>query len=315
MRNNLNGGFRIGIDSTTRLFDNLINFRQPLDGVFDMAKYALNPYEARVIRQVYADNFPEEAAKLFREAADLSAQSAGETALAKVGRKVNVLNTASDNYFKQTALAAALRRRMSDQGDDLYEFIRNGKLNTIDEDLLRKAVDDAYEFTYPSSFRGDDILGKTHVASCRSTGNLPFLISSFMPFPRFVANQLKFTYEHAPLIGMLLDRIGSKLSARSTGEYLKEKLPKQLTGATMMMAAYQWRTSQGDDVNWYEFKTNDGKIVDGRPVYGPFAPFMLVADIIYRQQNGATRKPCAYAARPCKKHWLHVPYWHGSVCT
>ena len=289
MRNNLNGGFRIGIDSTTRLFDNLINFRQPLDGVFDMAKYALNPYEARVIRQVYADNFPEEAAKLFREAADLSAQSAGETALAKVGRKVNVLNTASDNYFKQTALAAALRRRLSDEGKDLYEFIRNGKLNTIDEDLLRKAVDDAYEFTYQSSFRGDDILSKTTRGFLQKHRELPFLISSFMPFPRFVANQLKFTYEHAPLIGMLpLDRIGSKLPARSTGEYLKEKLPKQLTGATMMMAAYQWRASQGDDVNWYEFKTNDGKIVDGRPVYGPFAPFMLVADIIYRQQNGAT---------------------------
>lgn len=289
MRNNLNGGFRIGIDATTRLFDNLINFRQPLDGVFDMTKYALNPYEARVIRQVYADNFPEEAARLFREAADLSAQSAGETALAKIGRKVNVLNTASDNYFKQTALAAALRRRMSDQGDDLYEFIRNGKLNTIDEDLLRKAVDDAYEFTYQSSFRGDDILSKTTRGFLQKHRELPFVISSFMPFPRFVANQLKFTYEHAPLIGMLpLDRLGSKLPARSTGEYLKEKLPKQLTGATMMMAAYQWRAAQGDDVNWYEFKTNDGKIVDGRPVYGPFAPFMLVADIIYRQQNGAT---------------------------
>ena len=289
MRNNLNGGFRLGIDATTRFFDNMINFRNPLDGVFDMAKFALNPYEARVIRQVYADAFPEEAAKLFREAADLSAQSAGETALAKIGRKVNVLNTASDNYFKQAALAASLRRRMSDQGDDLYEFIRNGKLGTVREDLLQDAVKDAYEFTYQSSFKGDDILSKGTRGFLNFHKEVPFFISSFMPFPRFIANQLKFTYEHAPLIGMLpLDRLGSKLPARSTKEYIQEKLPKQLTGATMMMAAYQWRASQGDDVNWYEFKTNDGKIVDGRPVYGPFAPFMLVADIIYRQQNGAT---------------------------
>ena len=289
MRNNLNGGFRIGIDATTRMFDNMVNFRQPLDGVFDMAKYALNPYEARVIRQVYADNFPEEAAKLFREAADLSAQSAGETALAKIGRKVNVLNTASDNYFKQTALAASLRRRLADDGKDLYELIRKGELNTIDEDLLRKAVDDAYEFTYQSSFRGDDVLSKATRGFLQKHREIPFLLSSFMPFPRFIANQLKFTYEHAPLIGLLpLDRLGSKLPARSTGEYFQEKLPKQFTGATMMFAAYQWRASQGDDVNWYEFKTNDGKIVDGRPVYGPFAPFMLVADIIYRYNNGAT---------------------------
>jgi hypothetical protein len=289
MRNNLNGGFRIGIDATTRMFDNFANFRQPLDGVFDMTKYALNPYEARVIRQVYADAFPEEAARLFREAADLSAQSAGETALAKIGRKVNVLNTASDNYFKQTALAAALRRRLSDDGKDLYELIRKGELNTIDEDLLRKAVDDAYEFTYQSSFRGDDILSKTTRGFLQKHRELPFFISSFMPFPRFIANQLKFTYEHAPLIGLLpLDRIGSKLPARSTKEYFTEKMPKQFTGATMLFAAYQWRVAQGEDVNWYEFKTNDGKIVDGRPVYGPFAPFMLVADIIYRYKNGAT---------------------------
>lgn len=289
MRNNLNGGLRIGIDATTRFFDNMINFRQPLDGVFDMAKFALNPYEARVIRQVYADNFPEEAAKLFREAADLSAQTAGETALAKIGRKVNILNTASDNYFKQASLAASLKRRMSDQGDDLYEFIRNGKLNTVREDLLQDSVKDAYEFTYQSSFKGDDILSKATRGFLNTHREMPFMISSFMPFPRFIANQLKFTYEHAPLIGMLpLDRIGSKLPARSTKEYIQEKLPKQLTGATMMMAAYQWRAAQGDDVNWYEFKTNDGKIVDGRPVYGPFAPFMLVADIIYRNQNGAS---------------------------
>ena len=289
MRNNLNGGFRIAVDATTRAFDNMINFRNPLDGVFDVAKFALNPYEARVIRQVYADNFPEEAAKLFREAADISATSASDTALAKIGRKVNILNTASDNYFKQAALSASLRRRLSDNGMDLHDLIRKGELNTVPEDILRGAVDDAYNFTYQSSFRGDDILSRGTRGFLRYHREVPFLLSSVMPFPRFIANQLKFTYEHAPLIGMLpLDRLGSKLPARTTKEYLQEKLPKQLTGATMMMAAYQWRVKQGEDVNWYEFKTNDGKVVDGRPVYGPFAPFMLVADIIYRHNNGAT---------------------------
>ena len=287
MRNNLNGGFRIGIDATTRVFDNFVNFRQPLDGVFDMAKFALNPYEARAIRQVYADNFPEEAARLFREAADLSAESAGETALAKIGRKVNVLNTASDNYFKQASLAASLKRRLADQDMDLYDLIRKGELNTVKEDILQESVKDAYEFTYQSSFNGDDLLSRTTRGFLQKHRELPFLISSFMPFPRFIANQLKFTYQHAPLIGLLpLDRIGSKLPSRTVGELVKEKLPKQLTGATMMMAAYQWRSMQGEDTNWYEFKTNDGKIVDGRPVYGPFAPFMLVADIIYRHNNG-----------------------------
>ena len=169
MRNNLNGGFRIAVDATTRAFDNMINFRNPLDGVFDVAKFALNPYEARVIRQVYADNFPEEAAKLFREAADISATSASDTALAKIGRKVNILNTASDNYFKQAALSASLRRRLSDNGMDLHDLIRKGELNTVPEDILRGAVDDAYNFTYQSSFRGDDILSRGTRGFCGIT--------------------------------------------------------------------------------------------------------------------------------------------------
>lgn len=297
MRNNINGGMRLAIDATTRTMDNILNFRNPLDGTFDMAKYALNPYEARVIRQVYADNFPEEAGKLFREAADLSAQSAGETALAKIGRKVNILNTASDNFFKQAALSASLKRRLSDQGIDMYDLIRKGELGKAPDDVLQEAVKDAYEFTYQSSFRGDDVLSRGTRGFLKAHRDFPFLLSSVMPFPRFVANQLKFTYEHAPLIGLLpLDRIGSKSrpmsaivqSKENFGAYVKEKMPKQMTGAAMMIAAYQWRASQGDDVNWYEFKTNDGKVVDGRPVYGPFAPFMLVADIMYRHNNGAS---------------------------
>ena len=170
---------------------------------------------------------------------------------------------------------------------DLYDLIRKGELNTIKEDVLQESVKDAYEFTYQSSFNGDDLLSRTTRGFLQKHRELPFLISSFMPFPRFIANQLKFTYQHAPLIGLLpLDRIGSKLPSRTVGQLIQEKLPKQLTGATMMMAAYQWRSMQGEDTNWYEFKTNDGKIVDGRPVYGPFAPFMLVADIIYRHNNG-----------------------------
>ena len=288
MRNNLNGGFRIGIDATTRAFDNMLNFRNPLDGTFDVAKYALNPYEARVIRQIYADEFPEEAARLFREAADLSAATGSETAMAKLGRKANFLNTASDNFFKQAVLSASLKRRLGDEGIDLFELIRKGELNTVDEGILKKAMEDAYDFTYQNSFRGDDFFSKRTREFLQVHRDAPFLISMFMPFPRFIANQIRFTYQHAPLIGLLpLDRLGSRLPARTTKEYLQEKMPKQMTGALMMMAAYQWRAQQGDDVNWYEFKTNDGKIVDGRPVYGPFAPFMLVADVIYRHKNGA----------------------------
>ena len=54
----------------------------------------------------------------------------------------------------------------------------------------------------------------------------------------------------------------------------------------MLASAYAWRVEQGDDAAWYEIKDGKGDYIDGRPVYGPFAPFMLVADLIYRYQRG-----------------------------
>ena len=277
MRNNINGGFRIGIDATTRAFDNVLNLRNPLDGTFDVAKYALNPQEASVIRQIYTDNFPEEAAKLFREAADLSAVTSSETVLAKIGRKANFLNTASDNFFKSSVMAASLRRQLSDSGENLNDIIRRGDFNKIDDEIMQRAVDDAYEFTYQSSFKGNDRFSKAVRGFLNTHQDFPFLISTFMPFPRFVANQLKFLYQHAPLMSL-----ANPLDQTNTSK----KLARQMTGMAMLGTALAWRTKQGETNNWYEIRTNDGKIVDGRPVYGPFAPFMLAADLMYRGYNG-----------------------------
>jgi len=152
---------------------------------------------------------------------------------------------------------------------------------------MQKAIQDSYEFTYQAGMKGDDFFSKVSRSVNKAHRDYPFLISAFMPFPRFVANQLKFTYEHMPILGMMpLDRLGSKQPARSAGEYIREKLPKQMAGSMMLFAAYQWRLEQGDSAYWYEIKDGKGDYIDGRPVYGPFAPFMLVADLIYRHQRG-----------------------------
>lgn len=297
MRNNLNGGMRIAIDAAVRTMDNVVEnayavvgqgkFKNPLDGTLDLAKYTLNPYEGMVVQQLFKESFPEESARLFRQAADLAAANGSETVLGKVGRKVNVLNTVSDNFFKRGMLAASLKRRLSDEGLDLNDIIAKGEFSKIDNDIIQKAIQDSYEFTYQAGMKGDDFFSKLSRGVNKAHRDYPFLISAFMPFPRFVANQLKFTYEHMPLLGMMpLDRLGSKQPARSAGEYIREKLPKQMAGSMMLFGAYQWRLQQGDSAYWYEIKDGKGDYIDGRPVYGPFAPFMLVADLIYRSQRG-----------------------------
>ncbi len=349
MRNNLNGGFRVAIDATTRTFDNVFNLRNPMDGTFDVAKYMLNPYEANVVQKLFKETFPEQGAKLFREAADIEAAKSGETVLATLGRKVNILNTASDNFFKRAVIAASLRRRVSDANlpmsdrlkqlmlrnrmsrqmsaeqvdevlskaskDDiaklmdeygdlnskktlqLEDLIETNSLAQMPDEMLKDSIADAYEFVYQAPMTGKNMPSAFARGVIKAHHAAPFLISSFMPFPRFVANQLKFVYEHMPLVGMMhLDRLGAK-TAKAPG-YYKDMFAKQATGAVMLTAAYNWRLKQGETEHWYEFKDNNGNVIDGRPVYGPFAPFMLLADTIYRYQNDQMpARPVQYYGR------------------
>ena len=339
MRNNLNGGFRVAVDATTRTFDNLLSLRNPFDGTFDVAKHVFSPYEAMAVQKIFKETFPEEAAKLFRQAADLEATYGKEGALAVLGRKVNVLNTMSDNIWKRAVLSASLSRRISDKNikmtdefrDDLlknkltliggadeatsaitkaksegtyenllkefglgktqraylnfHDLLELNRLGDIDDGILKSSIEDAYEFVYQTSFKGENFFGKLAKGTIKAHQDMPFVISSFMPFPRFVANQIKFIYQHTPLLGLLpLDK---PIKDMPTNKYIREKLPKQMTGAMMFMTAYNWRLKQGETTNWYEFKDNNDNIVDGRPVYGPFSSFVLAADIVQRYQNGS----------------------------
>ena len=299
MRNNANALFRVVVDAATRSFYNVLRAKNPFDGTFDVAKYMLNPYEAQAVRNVFSTTMPDSASVLFREAADLSSQTGGG-ALAKLGTQANFLNTMSDNFFKQAMLTASLRRRLADNGQDLIEIIKQGKFNTISKDILEGSMQDALEFVYQKSFKGDGFFSKIAKVTIDTHRNVPFIISSVLPFPRFVANQMKFLYEHTPLLGLLnLEKIGVKggyvnAIRNMTKDEYQQKIAKQLTGLMMLSTAYAWRKEQIDDdgklgTYWYEFKDDTGKVVDGRPTYGPFAPYLLATDILLRYQMSDER--------------------------
>jgi len=297
MRNNINAGLRVAVDMGVRVADNILNLRNPFDSVFDVAKYMFNPSEANVTRQLLEGNMPDTARKLFRDAADLASTTGGESKLAQLGTKLNYFNTMSDNFFKQAMLTASLRRRIKDAnikglGNDLDEIIATGKFNQIPDDIMNKSIKDSLEFVYQSSFEGADkgLIARKTRGFLKAHRDMPFVISSFMPFPRFVANQLKFLYDHAPVIGYIgLENIGKKagykkatLAGFADSKLVKEKAAKQIAGASMFATALAWRNQQGDGVTWSEFKDDKGDIIDGKALYGPFAPFMLAADIYYR---------------------------------
>ncbi len=121
-------------------------------GAADNAQYMFNQAEARLVRQLFKKNFPEEADRLFREQADLAANVGKESPMAWAGRKINILNTASDNFFKQGILAASIKRRLADEGIDLNDVIADGRFGFIPEDIKEAALKDAYELHISQDF-------------------------------------------------------------------------------------------------------------------------------------------------------------------
>ncbi len=250
-------------------------------GSLDTTKYLFNQAEARMVRQLFKKNFPNEAEVLFREQADLASVVGKETPMTWAGRKINILNTESDNFFKTGILAASLKRRLADKGIDFNSVIADGRFGNIPDDIREAAIKDAYEFTYQSGFRGTDIGSKVARGAINLQRQVPFLVSAFMPFPRFVANQLKFQHDHMPIIGAIIPAFKGK-------EAFREALPKQLAGLTLLGTAYAWRIKQGDDAEWFEIKKSEDYYINGKAIYGPLAPFMVVADMIYRAHRGTS---------------------------
>ena len=325
MRNNFGGGFRVAVEMATRTVDTILNqkafggTRKATDLLFfsdarEVGKYVLNPYEAKVTRILLEKSMPDTARKLFRDAADLASTTGGESNLAKLGTKVNFLNTASDNFFKQVMFSSSLKRRLKADGKDLDEMISKGEFNFINKDIINKSIDDALEFTYQSAFYSKDAgyLAKGTQKFLEVHREVPLTVSAFIPFPRFIANQIKFIYNHAPIIGLLgLENIGKKsgyakntfklLARDDKGKLLKKgitdtanpildasaskKLAQQATGAGMLYVAYKWREKQGEGAMWNEIKDDQGNYINALPMYGPFAAFMLAADIMYRYYN------------------------------
>jgi hypothetical protein len=103
-----------------------------------------------------------------------------------------------------------------------------------------------------------------------------------MPFPRFMMNAMKFQFDYSPagLARVFTPTEIKKIAAGDTST-----LSKGLIGSTMLYGAYQFRNSENAGEKWYEGRTPDGKTVDLRP-YFPAAPYLLVADVIKRAQDG-----------------------------
>ena len=306
VRNTVSGAARVGIDTVTKAIDRGIsasvgkNVAKANDDLFAVIYGITNKKEAMAIEAVFKSGFSSKASQMFRELQDIASTTdmAAGVKLGKmraIGANLNALNQASDNLFKRAAFVGSLKRQLNElftkqlrdpasgitktdvDKYNLREIVRRGEFKGFfstenGKKMLDKAVEDALYFTYqktPDSQVARALIDGIHKA--------PFLTTSLVPFPRFIANAMRFTYEYSPLY--LMDAGFVRFAAKNQDNY--EELAKGLVGTGMLMAGVAFRMSEHAGENWWEGKKSDGSTFDLRPMF-PAAPFLFLGDLVAR---------------------------------
>ena len=314
MRNTINAGFRTALEAfenvgqgaaqmglaavrggDKELFQlGLRNITSPLY----LAKYiAADTVAARGIQALFADASPLAAQRLYRSMADVVEEMPDEArkqvagfsgGLVRMARYGNAINTLSDNAFKRAMFAAELTKEVGGK-KALYEIIEKGRFAEISDEAFENATTRALELTYQKSYKRGTV-GQVFTSAFSHPG-----LSGIIPFPRFIANSLEFTYKHAPILGALpLERLrifggAVKKGEVRTGRDASKIMSQQLTGLGMLSGALTLRANIGDDTKWHQRKDSSGEYEDIKALFGPFAIWMLLADVMTRASKVAER--------------------------
>lgn len=323
IRNAAGGIIRMPMDVSVRIIDTTLQRitgkkrLTPNSDEFAVFEGFFNEKEVRAVEQVFRDSFAGKAEKLFRPLIDVVDATKNETkmlGLSKFARGLNAINTVSDNFFKRAAFTANLKRELNkmatqasklspeeylkrfgkefnEEDFNLINIIKDGRFKDVfgqskqGLDALQKATEDTLYYTYqrsPDNKLAKDFIGFVHA--------MPFFGTSFAPFPRFMVNAMRFTYEHSPIMLMFNKNAQKQMAAlvnKSAREQVEgyEELAKGLLGSVAVMGATTFRMSEYAGDNWYESRTPDGRTVDLRPFF-PLAPYLFFGDLIARQMKG-----------------------------
>ena len=318
VRNTISGYSRVGFDVLTQALNNGIakatgkgiDAKAANKDIFAIAFGLANRQESKAVRLMLENGFGNEASRLFRELADIQDATGGKVSrLHGISRQVNALNTLSDNMFKEAALTGNLKRQLNvmytnalRQGKevkeldfDLIDIMKRGDFNKVfgtdtGKVALQKAIDDSLYFTYQRSFNNPTARFFT-----QAIHSVPFVGTSFIPFPRFMMNAMKFTYEYSPFNMAAYGELFGAVTGRGSKEYVQsyEQAAKGMVGMAMLIGATAMRMSEFAGERWYEGKIIDpfsdeeqsGNTIDLRPMF-PAAPYLFLGDIIARNLKG-----------------------------
>jgi hypothetical protein len=267
--------------------------------------FGLQGIDTAILTKVFKDpklGNSDVAKQLFRELGDIGTSVGADSGnMLKTARFLNKFNTLSDNVFKSAIFSREIDKLIKTDAADVFkkkginglsDLVSSGNFRMMDDKALAGAMEKALDFTYQTGkFRGKagvfNSAADTFIQASSSQ-----LGSAFVPFPRYIVNQLRFVYEHAPIFGML--DIGGVLNKSATAE----RFGKQVTGLAMLGAFFGMRDNLGDETTGaYEYKNPFGHgTFDARASLGPFMAYAFVADALYQigRPNGELEKAFGY---------------------
>ena len=210
------------------------------------------------------------------------------TDLSKVAQMANTLNVAQDAFFRKAIFTASVEKQLSRVGINMYDVMETGK--NIPIDVLKNATDEALAATFSKMpTRGVMFHAVKFVEALGPVG------STLIPFPRFMANAMSWTYKHSPMgifsgaadiaKGSSMLKAGNEEGQRYLMQGL-ENTSKGAVGTAAIYAAYKYR-QENQDTTWYDLKNPDGSTVDARALF-PAAPFLAMGDYLVKLEKGRT---------------------------
>ena len=249
------------------------------------------------------DQFPSEKNRLFLRYASDIVVTGKQGVNSKVNKFFDKAQAGVDflNFFNKTQEFITRRAVVMSRLDELIkanpeyynnktlqQILKDGEQSKIRMSDVANAVDKALEVTFAKEFNSYKQKGGIYESVAaeviKTINRLPYVLTSIIPFPRFLMNSLRFHAEFSPL-GFL--RFLSRKDRAKIAKGDTSGLSRALIGTAMLFAAMALRKQPYAGEKWYEFKVGD-RTIDTRP-YNPLAAYLFVGDVINRYMNGTLR--------------------------
>ena len=212
----------------------------------------------------------------------------------------NIFNRFQESLFRRGSFMASIERQLINkrQNLDIVNVMKEGTfLKHVDDDMMKKAVDDALNFTYAS-----DPVFKPFKEINKFMTNYGTI---FAPFPRFMLKAVEMAYNYN-VTGAITgaSRIMAQRVSRGAFKNIDDGAYKQmaegLVGSFLLMPlGYILRDPENKMAGseFYKLNDNKGREVDMR-VFGPIiTPYLLFGEMLHRAERGVTQIPFGEVAK------------------